>query len=429
MRIFFTALAILVATSLSAQGVADFQSRDFAIQSRQALGMGDRTAALVAALKGLPADPSMESIDRFSDAYDALVRAAVSRSIRLDLPVMSVFEFDTTGTRLASVGLFPSPDGDQSRSGLALWDPRTGVKLADLLPIEALTSGAWGVQSPAFSPDGRFLVQLAPVDGVAVVFDAMTGDEVARLPGHAPGTLPNSGGAAFSRDGTLLLTLGASPTVAHLWETENWQRLASADFGDFTLLSPIDGGKDGVMHFIAADVAQGNPPPVELWSISRTGAAMVTQFPSEPSGLGAHWGRIATDDTDRLLAMPNGNFDLIVFERETGAEVARLPATVIGQSTGIVAPSSDGVLLLSSMDALPRRLAFDGTDVPLESIDKLAGIHGVFSLAGELMGGSPDLFDYRGIDMPRGPDLYHEIIESLPDDAKAEIAAEQVTLD
>jgi len=31
--------------------------------------------------------------------------------------------------------------------------------------------------------------------------------------------------------------------------------------------------------------------------------------------------------------------------------------------------------------------------------------------------------------MPRGPDLYHEIIESLPDDAKAEIAAEQVTLD
>lgn len=429
MRNIIVVLAILAAMPLVAQDLADFQSRDFANESHQMLGTGDRAGAIIAALKGLPAKPVQEDLERFSAAYDALLRAAVSRSIRLDLPVMSVFEFDSTGARLASAGLLPSRDGDQSRSGLALWDPRTGEKVANLLPIEALTSGAWGVQAPAFSPDGRFLAQMAPVEGVAVVFDAGTGAEIARLPGHASGTTPNSGGLAFSRDSSLLLTLGASPTVAQLWDTSTWQRVASAEFSQFTLLTPIDGGKDGVMQFVASDVVHSTPPPVELWKIDRGGASRVHEFPPEPSGLGSNWGRIPTDDEDRLFAMPNGNFDLLVFERETGAEVARLPAAIVGQSTGIVAPSGDGVLLLSSMNALPRRLAFDGSDVPLETVDKLAGIHGVFSLGGELMGGSPDILDYRGTDLPRGLELHQSIMSALPDEVKAEVNAEKVKLD
>ena len=429
MRKFLAAVIIVAGTSLAADELADYQSREFAAKSRDALATGDRMTAVIAALKGLPADPDDEDLARFSDAYDALLRASVSRSLRLDLPVMSVLEFDGTGTRLASVGLFPSKDGDQSRTGLSLWDPRSGEKLAELLPIEAMTDGAWGVQAPAFSPDGRVLVQIAPAYDVAVVFDAATGAELARLPGHASGNLPNSGGAAFSRDGSLLLTLGASPSVAHLWDTTDWQRVATAEFGRFTLLSPIDGGSDGVMHFTAADVGQGNPPPVELWSMEREGAELVHRFPPEPSGLGQHWGRIATDDEDRLFALPNGNFDLIVFERESGAEVARLDASTIGQSTGIVAPSGDGVLLMSSIDLLPRRLTFDGSDAPLEPADKLAGIHGVFSPGGELIGGSPDILDYRGDDMPRGPSLHQAMMSSLADEARAEVVAERVNLD
>ena len=426
MRVLLTAFLILLGMNVSAEELADYQSRDFAAEARAALGTGDRTAAVVAALKGLPADPQDDDLVRFSNAYDALIRAAVSRSVRLDLPVLSVFEFDGTGTRLASVGLFPSPDGDQSRTGLTLWDPQEGEKVAELLPIEALTDGAWGVQAPDFSPDGRFMVQMAPVEDVAVVFDAVSGAELVRLPGHKPGILPNSGGAAFSRDGSLLLTLGASPTVAHLWSTADWKRLASVEFGDFTLLSPITGGRDGVMHFIAGDVAKGNPPPVELWRIGRDGAHLVHSFPSEPSGLGTHWGRIAADDEDRVFAMPNGNFDFIVFERATGTELGRLPASIIGQSTAIMAPSGDGVLLLSSTHELPRRLNFDGTDAPLEPADKLVGIHGVFSPGGELIGAQLDILDYRGSDMPRGIELYQAMMSSLPDDTKAEVAAEQI---
>ena len=136
----------------------------------------------------------------------------MSRSLRLDLPVLSVFEIDGTDTRLASVGLFPAKDGDQSRTGLKLWDARTGEMLADLLPIEAMSSGAWGVQAPAFSPDGRFLVQMAAVEGVAVVFDASTGAEITRLPGHVANIIPNSGGAAFSRDAVSYTHLRAHET-------------------------------------------------------------------------------------------------------------------------------------------------------------------------------------------------------------------------
>ncbi|UMA67214.1 WD40 repeat domain-containing protein (plasmid) [Roseivivax marinus] len=426
MRLIIAAMAVLAGGSLAADELADFQSREFANEAREALAAGDRSGALVAAMKGLPADPEDEDIARFDEAYDALLRAFVSRAVQLDLPVMSVFEFDGTGKRLASVGLMPSPDGDQSRTSLTLWDPRSGEKVSDLLPIGALTDGAWGVQAPAFSPDGRFLAQMAPVDGVAVVFDASTGEEITRLPGHEPGTLPNSGGLAFSRDGSYLMTLGSSPTVAHMWDTSSWERVASAEFNDYTLLSPIDGGRDGVMHFIAGDVSQGNPPPVELWSIAPEGASLIHRFPDEPSGLGAHWGRIATDDEDRLFALPNGNFDLMVFERATGAEIARLSSSVIGQSTGIVAPSGDGVLLLSSIDASPRRLTFGGEDAPLQPLDKLVGIHAVFSPGGELLGGSPDLLDYRGEDLPRGFELYHTVLETLPADARSEIASEQV---
>ena len=105
MRILLSALAILIGTEISADDLADYQSRDFATEAREALRTGDRTAAIVAALKGLPKEPDDNDLARFGDAYEVLVRAAISRSVRLDLPVMSVFEFDGTGTRLRSVSL------------------------------------------------------------------------------------------------------------------------------------------------------------------------------------------------------------------------------------------------------------------------------------------------------------------------------------
>ncbi|MEL7183051.1 MAG: WD40 repeat domain-containing protein [Pseudomonadota bacterium] len=434
MRLILTALAFCAATALSAQDgaaqeVADFQSRELAATSRAALATGDRLTALTSALQGLPAAPTEGDLDRFAPAYDAFLRAAVSRSLRLDVPVMSVFTFDKTGRRLASVGLFPSPDGDQSRHGLTLWDANTGAKQAELLPIEAMTSGAWGVQAPAFSPDGRHLVQMAPTEGVAVVYDTATGQEVARLDGHQPGTLPNSGGLAFSRDGSLLLTLGASPTVAHLWDTATWTRLARQDFGQFTLLAPIAGGRDGTMQFLSMDVAKGDPPPLELWSITAAGATLTHSFPAEPSGYAPLWGRVATDDGDSVFALPNGNFDLLVFARSNGAEIARIPASTMGQATGMVAPSGDGVLLLSDLEDLPRKVGFDGADAPLVPADKLVGLHNVFALSGEHLGTSADFVGYRGADLPRGPDLVALVLGALPAETQAQIAAGRIAPD
>lgn len=109
MRLIIAAMAVLAGGSLAADELADFQSREFANEAREALATGGRSGALVAAMKGLPADPEDEDLARFDEAYNALLRSFVSRAVQLDLPVMSVFEFDGTGKRLESVGLVPSP--------------------------------------------------------------------------------------------------------------------------------------------------------------------------------------------------------------------------------------------------------------------------------------------------------------------------------
>jgi len=81
------------------------------------------------------------------------------------------------------------------------------------------------------------------------------------------------------------------------------------------------------------------------------------------------------------------------------------------------------------MDALRRRLALEGAGAALEDVDKLLGIHAVFSLGGELIGFAPDLFAYLGNDMARGPDLYRKVMSTLPDEARAQIEAERIVLE
>jgi WD40 repeat protein len=100
------------------------------------------------------------------------------------------------------------------RGGIQLWDTQTQH------PVRILSRDGNSHQI-SFGPDGRWLA--AGVWGVnkptdVQVWDVATGSEVTRLKGHKDMVW----GAAFSPDGTYLVTGDASGNVI-LWKVEDWK--------------------------------------------------------------------------------------------------------------------------------------------------------------------------------------------------------------
>ena len=94
-----------------------------------------------------------------------------------------------------------------------IWDAATGQELA------RLSGHADRVWSAAFSPDGRRVVT-ASHDRTARIWDAATGQELMRLSGHADRVTS----AAFSPDGRHVVT-GSYDKTARIWDAATGQQL------------------------------------------------------------------------------------------------------------------------------------------------------------------------------------------------------------
>jgi hypothetical protein len=95
-----------------------------------------------------------------------------------------------------------------------LWDTVDGRVIAQ-------TSEMLSVLNAAFSPDGTRLVTTAERDDVARLWDAADGREIAVLKGHTGAVLR----AAFSPDGALVVTASEDKT-ARLWDAANGHEIA-----------------------------------------------------------------------------------------------------------------------------------------------------------------------------------------------------------
>ncbi|MBK6426127.1 MAG: hypothetical protein IPF82_08010 [Blastocatellia bacterium] len=151
-----------------------------------------------------------------------------------------------------------SPDGQRVAlagglfwNGVILWDLSSGTRLP-------MAQKAGGVHSVEFSPDGTLLLTCG-ANGVAVLWDVETGNEVRHFEGHS-GVV---GSGAFSADGRMVVTGGEDRTV-RLWDASSGSEIRrfegstddvlAVDISDEGI-SVVAGCKDGTARIW--DVCQG----------------------------------------------------------------------------------------------------------------------------------------------------------------------------
>jgi WD40 repeat protein/serine/threonine protein kinase len=127
------------------------------------------------------------------------------------LPQRRDTAFSPDGKRIVSLG---------SDKSLKLWDAVTGEEIRTFnRPIPGgldKAADSWGVNSLAFSPDGKRIV--GDLEDALKVWDAVTGEELLTLRGHT-GRVTS---VAFSPDGKRIVSAGRDATV-RVWEAESGQ--------------------------------------------------------------------------------------------------------------------------------------------------------------------------------------------------------------
>lgn len=182
LRSAFVALCLAFATPTLAQSqaerLAQMMSRNYAMQSLQALMLGDGDPALALALKAFPPDPSEEEVAALPEALFALEVATGARIAQIDAEGTGLYSVDRSGTR-AFVGFFdPRPDVNQQYAAPAIHDPRDGTLIKVLDPIRGSSSPE---KSPEFSPDGSLLAYPSHPDTTVQLFQSDDGTFVGEL--------------------------------------------------------------------------------------------------------------------------------------------------------------------------------------------------------------------------------------------------------
>jgi WD40 repeat protein len=134
------------------------------------------------------------------------------REIQTDIPLVTTAHFNRDGTRILVAGANIDVQGNYGQ--IALLDAQTGDELLRFAPAHT-----GGILSAVFSPD-EALVLSAGDDGLIVLWDAATGQEIRRFIGHSDVVRQ----ARFSPDGTTILSAGHDGLVI-LWDVSTGEEI------------------------------------------------------------------------------------------------------------------------------------------------------------------------------------------------------------
>ncbi|WP_094021060.1 hypothetical protein [Maliponia aquimaris] len=401
------------------------RSAEFARISVAATLTGDRQAAIVAALRGLPSDPRDEDFETFGAAHDALFRAVASRIVRVDRSGFQHYAVNATGDR-AVIGPANGPeDGSGQAPPYVLLDPRDGTEIAELVTWDVPMSLVYGPGlPPAFSPKGDLVALWDMDEGAALLFDTADGRPHPSLPGGGqPGGL-----IGFSPDGSRLAAAAGDALL--VWDLATRERLASPWPGSLPLGSSAAWAADGSLVVARPEFANYEIVAVSLDRYAESGPEGAVRF--EVSGP-------ALD----LLASPAGQELLVlvgdhqfVANPATGTALRIGPAgdsfwrfTRGGKAVATMVASGMMASLLNrgprTFDLRVKSLA--GADLAAERRDWVVFDQHPVAPDGATLGlGAVRPYSYRGQDVPEGRALYDAVWLDLPQAIRDEIDADRV---
>jgi len=425
LALYDAALALIGGGSLAAPEATETPSADkastaFAREAERLLLKGDRTGAMIAALKGLPENPNEADFDRFKAAHLLLFRSAAARVLRLPFEPSMPASVGPTGRVMVVSGEKPT-----------VYAMPAGTPVAELLRKDGtpITSTTF----PHFTPDGSIFA-LAESDGVTVhFFDGESGAPLQRVTvpvpdweGYLNGYSTVVDPLGFSPDGNRLAvkTAGGRHYVISLADAGVTQ-LPLPERGIFMVSWLPDG------RFLVAEGLREESGPAAKVFI-HDGAAMTEIFsvPRDPAGLRDEpAGFVASSAGTTAITADGGR--TVVFD---GAGKQRL-AFSHNDNDGIIAYVRDGTAIAyrdatGAIEASLKVLSLEtGEQVPAEFRDYPVFDQGIFDREGaEGSWGDPFYAAprYRGDDVPTGFALVQAAMAELSEDQRAEIARDRI---
>lgn len=440
------ATAVVSATWFAAAAAAQtapdridlLQSEWYADAARAALDRGDRAGAILAALRGIPADPTEADAIDYEAAFDALYMAVVSFAFRADVSVASNVAWSPSGHR-ALTHAAVAYGGTLSGQGIDLWDPATGRRVAELMPPPGIAEFIldWEAMGGGpFSPDGRLVAvgrtdmsQGQGMQGRIRVFDAMTGAPVAEVAGDVM--------LGFSASGDMLLANSQYGDRTVIYDTASWQPVL--DIGSETIpigsyISAVAGSDN---RFYVVHSAQIDPMSMRastrLLRLDRGGVSVVVDLTDLPGlDTAGIWAFPAANPQGPQLAFALNSGEVLVLGLD-GQRLAMIPSRLAAHAAIAFVRDGSAIAITSRLGArLPGRVdvevhALDGT--PLETrIEDLAPFLDFLAAPDGSLVGGPVSARLRPMPdpWPSGVALYNRIWPQIPEALRAEIDAARI---
>jgi WD40 repeat protein/DNA-binding SARP family transcriptional activator len=236
-------------------------------------------------------------------------------------------------------GFIPKPTYDV----ILVWDYAAG-KINNIIPVVSLQKGF--SRDAAWSPDGKRIAAVT-TNGLAKVYDAFGGQELASFTGHPAGIFLIS--VAWSPDGKWIGTAGsAGEPLVRIWDAQTGQERMKLEHQDDAMFVRWSPSGDRICTASGSVESGGKDNAIRLWD-AQTGQLQQVIYGHTAAIERCSW----SPDGHRVFSTSIDGTTRI-WDAATGAELLRLPTPTIWWVDATWSPT--GKYLATVGDNQPTRL-------------------------------------------------------------------------